>query len=96
MYNYLDTLGRPCINILIGYLNRIQIGYSDLIVFAMENGWSEESIMADIENMVRKCFHDENVNVINNVNISEESEIEAYIKETSHRIYTCLKMLNNY
>lgn len=96
MYNYLETLGRSCINTLIVYLNRIQIGYSDLIVLALEKGWSEESIMADIENMVRKCFHDENVNVINNVNISEESEIEAYIKETSRRIYTYLKICNNY
>ncbi len=35
MYNYLDTFRRPYIDIMIGYLNRIQLGYSDLIVFAM-------------------------------------------------------------
>lgn len=64
MYNYLDTLRRPYVDIMIGYLDRMQLGYSDLIVFAMENGWSEESIIADIEDMVRKCLDDENVNTI--------------------------------
>lgn len=96
MYNYLDAFRRPYIDIMIGYLNRIQLGYSDLIVFAMENGWSENSIIDDIEDMVRRCFNDGSVNVINKVNLSEQSEIEAYIKETSHRIFTHLRIWNNY
>lgn len=96
MYNYLDTFRRPYIDIMIGKLNRIQLGYSDLIVFAMENGWSEESIIADIEDMVRRCFHYGSVNVINKVNFSKQSEMEDYIKETSYRIFTYLRIWNNY
>lgn len=96
MYNYLDTLRRSYVDTMIGYLDRKQLGYSDLIVFAMENGWSEESIIADIEDMVRKCFDDGSVNVINKVNLSEQSEIDAYIKEISHRIFTHLRIWNNY
>lgn len=96
MYNYLDTLRRPYIDIMIEYLNRIQLGYSDLIVFAMENGWSEEIIIADIEDMVRKCLDDENVNTIKQKCLSCSSETEAYIKKISHDIFWRLKILNNY
>jgi len=96
MYDYLDTLRSPYIDIMIGKLNRIQLGYSDLIVFAMENGWSEESIIADIEDMVRKYLDDENVNMIKQKCLSCSSETEAYIKKISHDIFLRLKILNNY
>lgn len=94
MYRIFTTIENDEIDLIIKYLERVQLGYSDLILLAMENGWSEELILADIEDMVRRCFDDENANMINQRHFSDSSE--AYIKKISQDIFWRLKILNNY
>lgn len=94
MYRIFTTIENDEIDLIIKYLERVQLGYSDLILLAMENGWSEEVILADIEDMVRRCFDDENANMINQRHFSDSSE--AYIKKISQDIFWRLKILNNY
>ena len=77
-------------------LDRIQLGYSALVAHRMEIGMNENAILDDIESMVRRCFADKNVNVINKGNFSNSFEIEGYIKETSKQIFMELKKRNNY
>ena len=94
MYRIFTTIENDEIDLIIKYLERVQLGYSDLILLAMENGWSEEVILADIEDMVRRCFDDENANMINQRHFSDSSE--ANIKKISQDIFWRLKILNNY
>lgn len=94
MYRIFTTIENDEIDLIIKYLERVQLGYSDLILMAMENGWSKEVILADIEDMVRRCFNDENANMINQRHFSDSSE--AYIKKISQDIFWRLKILNNY
>ena len=77
-------------------LDRIQLGYSALVAHRMEIGMNENAILDDIESMVRRCFADKNVNVINKGNFSNSSEMEEYIKEISKKIFMELKRYNNY
>ena len=77
-------------------LDRIQLGYSALVAHRMEIGMNENAILDDIESVVRRCFSDESVNVINKGNISNSSEMEKYIKEISKKIFMKLKRYNNY
>lgn len=81
MYRTLTFIENDETDLIIRHLERIQLGYSDLILLAMENGWSEELILADIENTVRRCLDD---------------RTEAYIKKISHDIFRRLKIRNNY
>lgn len=94
MYRIFTTIENDETDLIIKYLERVQLGYSDLILLAMENGWSEDVILADIENTVRRCFDDENANMINQRHFSDSSE--AYIKKISQDIFWRLKILNNY
>lgn len=94
MYRIFTTIENDEIDLIIKYLERVQLGYSDLILLAMENGWSEELILADIEDTVRRCIDDENANMINQRHFSDSSE--AYIKKISQDIFWRLKILNNY
>ena len=96
MYNFLDTLRRPYADIMIAYLDRIQLGYSALVAHEMEIGMNENAILDDIESMVRRCFADKSVNVINKGNFSNSSEMEEYIQEISKKIFMELKRYNNY
>jgi len=66
MYRIFTTIENDEIDLIIKYLERVQLGYSDLI-------------LADIEDMVRRCFNDENANMINQRHFSDSSE--AYIKK---------------
>lgn len=81
MYRIFTTFQNDETDLIIKYLERVQLGYSDLIILAMENGWSEELILTDIENVVRRCLDD---------------KTEAYIKKISHDIFWRLKIRNNY
>lgn len=81
MYRIFTTIENDETDLIIKYLERVKLGYSDLIILAMENGWSEETILADIEDMVRRCFDD---------------KTEAYVKKISHDIFWRLKIRNNY
>ncbi|MDE5935877.1 MAG: hypothetical protein K2G83_00505 [Ruminococcus sp.] len=81
MYRIFTTIENDETDLIIKYLERVQLGYSDLILLAMENGWSEEMILDDIEDMVRRCLDD---------------KTEVYIKKISHDIFLRLKIRNNY
>jgi len=96
MYRIFTTIENDETDLIIKYLERVQLGYSDLILLAMDNGWSEEIILADIEDLVKRCFDDENANMINQRRFSDSSETEAYIRKISHDIFWRLKILNNY
>lgn len=96
MYRIFTTIKNDETDLIIKYLERVQLGYSDLILLAMENGWSEEMILADIEALVKRCFDDENVNMINQRHFSDSSETESYIRKISHDIFMRLKIRNNY
>lgn len=96
MYRIFTTIENDETDLIIKYLERVQLGYSDLILLAMENGWSEEMILDDIEYTVRRCFNDENSNMINQRHFSDSSETESYIREISHDIFIRLKIRNNY
>lgn len=96
MYRIFTTIENDETDLIIKYLERVQLGYSNLILLAMENGWSEETILADIEDKVRRCLDDENVNMIKQKFFSCSSETEMYIKKISHDIFWRLKIRNNY
>lgn len=96
MYRIFTTIENDETDLIIRYLERVQLGYSDLILLALEKGWSEEIILADIEDLVKKCFDDENTNIINQRRFSDSSETEAYIRKISHDILWRLKIFNNY
>lgn len=96
MYRIFTTIANDETDLIIKYLERVQLGYSDLILLAMENGWSEEMILADIEALVKRCFDDENANMINQRHFSDSSEAETYIRKISHDIFIRLKIRNNY
>lgn len=96
MYRIFITIENDETDLIIRYLERVQLGYSDLILLAMENGCSEEMILADIEALVKRCFDDENANMINQRYFSDSSETESYIRKISHDIFIRLKIRNNY
>ena len=56
MYRTLTFIENDETDLIIMYLERVQLGYSDLILLAMENGWSEELILADIEDTVSEAY----------------------------------------
>lgn len=74
-----NNFRRSQVEVMIDYLDRMQIGYSALIAFGFQNDMYEELIIEDIESMVRKCCDDCNINVINN----NSDDTEEYIKNTS-------------
>lgn len=100
MYRNFNTFESDETDLMIRYLERVQLGYSDLILLALENGWSEEIILADIEYFVKICFDAENPNVINQRYFSDsyetEAETEAHIRKISQDILLRLKIRNNY
>lgn len=96
MYRIFTTIENDETDLIIKYLERVQLGYSDLILLAMENGWSEKMILDDIETLVKRCFDDENANMINQIHFSDSSETESYIRKISHDIFMRLKIRNNY
>lgn len=96
MYRIFTTIENDETDLIIRYLERVQLGYSDLILLALENGWSEEIILDDIEYFVKICFEAENPNVINQRYFADSSETEAYIRKISHDILWRLKIFNNY
>lgn len=96
MYRIFTTFQNDETDLIIKYLERVQLGYSDLIILAMENGWSEETILADIEALVERCFDDENANMINQRHFSDSSETKSYIRKIAHDIFMRLKIRNNY
>ena len=87
-----NNFRRPQVEVMIDYLDRMQIGYSALIAFGLQNNMDEELIIEDIESMVRKCCDDDNINVINN----NSDDTEEYIKNTSELIFMQLKKRYNY
>lgn len=87
-----NNFRRPQVEVMIDHLDRMQIGYSALIAFGLQNDMDEELIIEDIEFMVRKCCDDDNINVINN----NSDDTEEYIKNTSELIFMQLKKRYNY
>lgn len=87
-----NNFRRSQVEMMIDYLDRMQIGYSALIAFGLQNDMDEELIIEDIESMVRKCCDDDNINVINN----NSDDTEEYIKNTSELIFMQLKKRYNY
>ncbi|MDD6269602.1 MAG: hypothetical protein PUA84_06070 [Oscillospiraceae bacterium] len=87
-----NNFRRPQVEVMIDYLDRMQIGYSALIAFGLQKDMDEELIIEDIESMVRKCCDDDNINVINN----NSDDTEEYIKNTSELIFMQLKKRYNY
>lgn len=87
-----NNFRRPQVEVMIDHLDRMQIGYSALIAFGLQNDMDEELIIEDIESMVRKCCDDDNINVINN----NSDDTEEYIKNTSELIFMQLKKRYNY
>lgn len=80
-------------DLIIKHLYRMQLGYSALIAYGLEEGLNENEILADIESMVRSCIADGNISMINN---GMYPDTEKYIKETSDLIFMQLKKRNNY
>lgn len=87
-----NNFRKPQVEVMIDYLDRMQIGYSALIAFGLQNDMNEELIIEDIESLVRKCCDDDNINVINN----NSDDTEEYIKNTSKLIFMQLKKRYNY
>ena len=59
-----NRLNETDVDLMIKHLDRIQIGYSALVAYAMEDGMNENEILDDIESMVIRGFGDENVKEI--------------------------------
>ena len=61
---YQDKLNETDVDLMIKHLDRVQIGYSALVTYAMGDGMNENEILDDIESMVIRDFGDENVKEI--------------------------------
>ena len=59
-----NKLNETDVDLMIKHLDRIQIGYSALVTYALEDGMNENEILDDIESMVIRGFGDENVKEI--------------------------------
>lgn len=59
-----NRLNETDVDLMIKHLDRIQIGYSDLVAYALEDGMNENEILDDIESMVIRGFGYENVREI--------------------------------
>ncbi len=57
----MDFTERTDVDVMIGRLNRMQIGYSLIIEYALEENMNEDEILEDVERMVEKCFDVEDV-----------------------------------
>ncbi len=57
----MDFTERTDVDVMIGRLNRMQIGYSFIIEYALEENINEDEILEDDERMVEKCFDVEDV-----------------------------------
>ncbi|MCM1222942.1 MAG: hypothetical protein NC548_51670 [Lachnospiraceae bacterium] len=44
------------VDIMIKYLDRMQIGYSALVAYGLESNMNEKFILEDIEIMVERCL----------------------------------------
>ena len=56
-----NKLNETDVDLMIKHLDRVQIGYSALVAYAMEDGMNENEILDDIESMVIRGFGNENV-----------------------------------
>lgn len=59
-----NRLNETDVDLMIKHLDRVQIGYSALVTYAMEDGMNENEILDDIKSMVIRSFGDENVKEI--------------------------------
>ena len=59
-----NRLNETDVDLMIKHLDRIQIGYSSLVAYALEDGMNENEILDDIKSMVIRGFGDENVKEI--------------------------------
>lgn len=59
-----NKLNETDVDLMIKHLDRVQIGYSALVSYALEDGMNENEILDDIESMVIRSFGDENVREI--------------------------------
>ena len=59
-----SRLNETDVDLMIKHLDRIQIGYSALVAYALEDGMNENEILDDIESMVIRGFGYENVKEI--------------------------------
>lgn len=59
-----NKLNETDVDLMIKHIDRIQIGYSALVAYALEDGMNENEILDDIESMVIRGFGYENVREI--------------------------------
>ena len=59
-----NRLNETDVDLMIKHLDRVQIGYSSLVAYALEDGMNDNEILDDIESMVIRGFGDENVKEI--------------------------------
>ncbi len=57
----MDFTERTDVDVMLGRLNRMQIGYSFIIEYTLEENMNEDEILEDIERMVERCFDVEDV-----------------------------------
>ena len=80
----------------IAILNRIYVGYSELIAFALKNDINEEDILNDIKFIVRKYYINDDIKWIGVGNLTDYRIIEDFISNTSEQILMQLKKIYNY
>lgn len=57
----MNSTERTDVDVMIERLNRMQIGYSLIIEYALEENMNEDEILEDVERMVERCFDVEDV-----------------------------------
>ena len=73
-----NKLNETDVDLMIKHLDRIQIGYSALVAYAMEDGMNENEILDDIESMVIRGFGDENVREISELIFKQLKKCNNY------------------
>ena len=62
-----NKLNETDVDLMIKHLDRVQIGYSALVAYAMEDGMNENENIDNIESMVIRGFGNENVKEISEI-----------------------------
>lgn len=103
---YTGIINSPCGDVIkcydftkpmnIAILNRIYVGYSELIAFALKNDINEEDILNDIKFIVRKYYINDDIKWIGVGNLTDYRIIEDFISNTSEQILMQLKKIYNY
>lgn len=74
----MDFTERTDVDVMIERLNRMQIGYSLIIEYALEKDMNEDEILEDVERMVERCFDVEDVKQISRLIFNRIKEKNNY------------------